>query len=175
MLNASYHLYVLSFTVGSEAGLAMVAAGDERTAFQILQSSGNRRCEGYTLLQIRGLGMSASCTYGLLLESYVNALVAFDAISKVADKVVVGEKGEKGDKGDPGEKGDKGDTGAQGPQGVAGPMGPPAPIVANLNSTSTTEALAACMGKALNDRLVDVEQGLVGGVAHLGDVVGTVN
>ena len=46
--------------------------------------------------------MSSSCTYGLILESFVNALEAYDAIIQVVNRIARGEKGEKGDKGDVG-------------------------------------------------------------------------
>lgn len=94
MYNTAYHLYEISFTAGSEAGLAMVAAQDERSAFRILKNGGSRCHDSYSLIQIRDIGMSTSCTYGLLLESYVNALAAYDAISKVADKFIKGDKGD---------------------------------------------------------------------------------
>lgn len=92
------NLYVLSFAVGSESGLAMVSAPTATEAFQILKNSGSRYCEGYTLIQSRDIGMTAKCNYGLLLESYVNALEAYDAICSVADQL----KGVKGDQGDRG-------------------------------------------------------------------------
>ena len=71
-------------------------------------------------------------------------------------------------------KGDVGATGSIGPVGPTGPQGPAVPVIANLNSTSDTDALAASQGKVLSERLSDVERGLVGGVAHLGNIVGTV-
>ena len=90
------NLYVISFLVGGESGLAMVAAPDERVAFEILKNSGSRSCAepGYILVQIRNLGTSTSCGFGLLMESYVNALVAYDAIVSVADHFIKGDKGD---------------------------------------------------------------------------------
>lgn len=76
----AFHLYVISFTVGAESGLAMVAAQDEKSAFQILKNGGSRHCDGYSLIQTRDIGMTANCHYGLLLESFVNAREAYDAI-----------------------------------------------------------------------------------------------
>ena len=93
-MNQAYHLYEISFTAGSEAGLAMVAAQDERSAFQILKNGGSRCHDSYSLIQIRDIGMSASCTYGLLLESYVNALTAYEAIASVADRFLKGDPGD---------------------------------------------------------------------------------
>lgn len=46
-----------------------------------------------------------------------------------------------------GEKGEKGDIGATGPQPS---------LVNNLTSTSTTEALTACQGKVLNDKIANL-------------------
>ena len=101
-MSEGYHLYVISFTVGAESGLAMVAAQDDKSAFQILKNGGSRYGEGYSLIQCRDIGMSTSCTYGLLLESFVNAREAFDSLVDVINKIGKGEKGDKGDKGDTG-------------------------------------------------------------------------
>lgn len=89
-------LYAISFTVGAESGIALVAASNEGQAMEVLRNSGNRACAepGYTLIQIRNIGMSTSCVYGLLLESYVNALQAYDAIVSVADHFIKGDKGD---------------------------------------------------------------------------------
>lgn len=92
------HLYVISFTVGSESGLALVSAQDDKSAFQILKNGGSRNGAGYSLVQIRDIGMTCDCHYGLLMESFVNALVAYDAIMNAANKLV-GPKGDKGDDG----------------------------------------------------------------------------
>lgn len=102
MSDTAFNLYVISFTAGKEAGLAMVAATDDRSAFQILKNGGSRHGEGYSLVQCRNIGMSTSCTFGILLESFVNAREAYDAIVQVVDRIARGEKGEKGDRGDVG-------------------------------------------------------------------------
>ena len=94
MSTSGYHLYVISFTVGSESGLALVAAQDAATAFQVLKNGGSRCSDGYSLIQTRDIGMSTSCSYGVLLESYVNAIAAYDAIVSVADKFIKGDKGD---------------------------------------------------------------------------------
>lgn len=90
----AFHLYVISFTVGAESGLAMVAAQDEKSAFQILKNSGSRHCDGYSLVQIRNIGMSTNCHYGLLMESFVNALEAYNAILAAANHFIKGDKGD---------------------------------------------------------------------------------
>lgn len=112
-MQEAFHLYVISFTVGAESGLAMVAAQDEKSAFQILKNGGGRHCEGYSLIQTRDIGMTANCHYGLLLESYVNALQAFEAITSVANYM-------KGPAGETGKQGPPGPQGADGRQGVDG-------------------------------------------------------
>ena len=122
-MSEAFHLYVISFTVGAESGLALVAAQDEKSAFQILKNGGSRYSEGYSLIQIRDIGMSSSCSYGLLLESFVNAKEAYDAIIQ-ATRVYAGPKGDQGEKGERGEKGDTGDPGPQGVQGPQGEIGP---------------------------------------------------
>ena len=93
-MNQGYHLYVISFTVGAESGLAMVAAQDEKSAFQILKNGGSRHSEGYSLIQCRDIGMTVGCYYGLLMESFVNALQAYDAIVSVANHFIKGDKGD---------------------------------------------------------------------------------
>jgi hypothetical protein len=118
-MNQGYHLYVISFTVGSEAGLAMVAAQDDKSAFQILKNGGSRNHEGYRLMQIRDLGMTANCSFGLLIESFVNAKEAFDAITSVANYM----------------KGEKGDDGAPGPVGPEGPQGRDGASVIGIDQT----------------------------------------
>ena len=93
-MNQAIHLYVISFTVGSESGLAMVAANNDRDAFQILKNGGSRCGGGYNLIQIRDIGMSSSCVYGLLLESFVNANEAYDAILEAANHFLKGDPGD---------------------------------------------------------------------------------
>lgn len=93
-MSEAFHLYVISFTVGKEAGLAMVAAQDEKSAFQILKNGGSRYCEGYSLIQTRDIGMTTNCTYGLLLESFVNAKEAYDAIVQAANHFLKGDPGD---------------------------------------------------------------------------------
>ena len=93
-MSEAFHLYVISFTVGKEAGLAMVAAQDEKSAFQILKNGGSRNSDGYSLLQTRDIGMSTSCSYGLLMESFVNAKEAYDAIVQAAQRIIKGDKGD---------------------------------------------------------------------------------
>ena len=103
--------------VKNQSGLAMIVAGTEEEALRHLRESGlyNGSPELYVLIESRNLGEYVGCEYGLILESYTNALLAFDAICSIAEKI----KGEKGDKGD---KGNKGDTGEQGlPGGIAWP------------------------------------------------------
>lgn len=99
--NNTSHLFVLSFTVGAESGIALVAANSSSQAFQILKNSGSRNCHDgshYTLIDNRDIGMIAECNYGLLMESYVNALEAYAAILSVVNRL----KGVKGDRGDRG-------------------------------------------------------------------------
>ena len=75
--NEPTHLYVISFTVLKEAGLALVAAKNDKQAFQILQNSGSynfNNGERYSLVQIRDIGMTANCQYGLLMETFANTI-----------------------------------------------------------------------------------------------------
>ena len=119
----------MSFVVGADSGLAFICARNEKDAMRILQNSGryNGTPEAYKAIQIRDIGMSSSMNSELLLESYVNALVAYDAIYN-AVKIYTGPQGpegksayqiarEHGYRGTEEEwlediKGDKGDTGA---------------------------------------------------------------
>ena len=104
MSNTGNNLYAVSFTVGSESGIALIAAPNDRHAMDLLRNSGSRSHSepGYSLMKMENIGLTASCTYGLLMESYVNAREAYDAIVEVVGKIAKGEKGDKGDKGDTG-------------------------------------------------------------------------
>lgn len=135
MSNTAYHLYVISFTVGKESGLALVAAQDEKAAFQILKNGGSRHCDGYSLIQIRDIGMSTSCTYGLLMESFVNAMEAYDAIVS-ATRAYAGPKGDQGDQGVQGEPGPQGEIGPRGEQGEIGPKGDPGKGIVSAVATA---------------------------------------
>lgn len=90
------NLYIISFLVGTESGLALVSAPDQTTAIQILRNSGSRNCcpEKYTIVQARNIGMTSSGGVELLMESFVNSLAVYDAISKLADKYIKGERGD---------------------------------------------------------------------------------
>ena len=96
------HIYVLSFTSGSETGLAIVTAATERNAINVLRNSGryNGFPDAYKILESRNLGVTACIRTELIMESYVNAMLAFKALTTIAP--VQGEKGGPGDKGDPG-------------------------------------------------------------------------
>lgn len=93
--NCTY-LYAVSFTVGAESGLALIAAPTERDAIQVLKSSGSRSAcsKGYTIIQTRDIGMTAACNFGILMESFVNAMEAYDALVKLANKFIKGDKGD---------------------------------------------------------------------------------
>ena len=96
-MNSCNYLYTISFTVGAEAGIALVAAPNERMAMDLLRNSGNHSHAepGYSLVEMRNLGLTGACTYGLLMESYVNAREAYAAIVSAAN-ALVGPKGEPG-------------------------------------------------------------------------------
>lgn len=69
-------------------------------------------------------------------------------------------KPSRGVQGPQGAKGEKGDTGAQGPQGPKGDTGPQPSLSNTLTSTSTTVALTAAQGKALNDKITNILNGV---------------
>lgn len=137
------YLYIISFTVRKDSGLAIVAASSEREAKTILTTSGRygRSIIKYNVIEIKCLGETCSCDYGLVMESYTNAEVAYAALVSVMDKIK-GEKGDKGDKGDKGEKGDTGDMGSVTAEGIEEALGyVPAKI-----STNTVAGWAAATG-----------------------------
>ncbi len=200
-MSEAFHLYVISFTVGKEAGLAMVAAQDEKSAFQILKNGGSRYCEGYSLIQTRDIGMTTSCTYGLLLESFVNAKEAYDAIIQATSKYI-GPKGEQGEKGTPAGFGEftasvdpntgtpevivhlsGPDTaknayfefrGIRGEVGPIGPVGPAVPLALDLVTDSNKIGLAASMGVQLK-RYIDALEANANKAVYVGDKIGTVD
>lgn len=94
------NLYIVSFIVGGESGLAFLSAPSEREAISLLRNSGRYNGDPnlYQIEQCRNIGVVTSIRNELLLESYVNALVAYQAILDAANR----SKGIPGDKGDPG-------------------------------------------------------------------------
>lgn len=114
------YLYVLKFAVRKDSGIALVIAYSEREAIQVLNNSGmySRGRGKYNIEKTACLGETCSCEYGLMMESYTNAIVAYNALVSVMDDIK-GEKGDKGDKGEKGEKGEKGDKGDKGDPGTA--------------------------------------------------------
>ena len=106
------YFFLLSFTYGSESGLAIVIASSERQAFQCLKSQGRYSSAPalYSLVRVENVGAYyEGGAYGLMLESYTNAMVAFDALCAVM-KDIVGPPGPQGPEGPQGPKGDKGDS-----------------------------------------------------------------
>lgn len=106
------YFFLLSFTYGSESGLAIVIASSERQAFQCLKSQGRYSSAPalYSLVRVENVGAYyEGGAYGLMLESYTNAVVAFDALCAVM-KDIVGPPGPQGPEGVQGPKGDKGDS-----------------------------------------------------------------
>lgn len=59
-----------------------------------------------------------------------------------------------------GPQGPQGKQGAQGPQGPKGDTGPQPSLSNSLTSTSTTVALTAAQGKALNDKITNILNGV---------------
>ena len=103
------YFFVLSFTARDQAGLAIVIAVTEREAFEHLKAGGlyNGTPDDYVLVACKNVGKYEGRAYGLMLESFTNALVAFDALVDVS-KSIVGPKGDRGEQGIQGEKGDIG-------------------------------------------------------------------
>ena len=91
------HLYIVSFTAGADSGLAFLSAPLPSDAVSLLRNTGryNGTPDLYQIIQCRDIGMSTSIRNELLLESYVNALVAYDVISNAIRKYI-GPKGDNG-------------------------------------------------------------------------------
>ncbi len=107
-MSENKNFYVISFSVAKDSGLALVVAENERSAIEHLRHSGKYNgCSAYSIINTRCLGSYCGCEYGLIYESFSNALVAFQAIESVLLKIK-GEKGDKGDKGNPGPVGPQG-------------------------------------------------------------------
>ena len=100
--------YIISFSAKNESGLAIVIAESEQSAVSSLRRMGkyNGKPDVYVILAIKNVGRYDGCAAGLILESYVNALVAFDALVSVMGQIV-------------------------GPQGPVGPEGPEPVITAD--------------------------------------------
>lgn len=84
----------MSFVAGADSGLAFLSAKSPDEAMSLLRNTGryNGTPDEYKAIQIRDIGMATTIRSELLLESYVNALVAFDAIYNAA-RVYVGPQG----------------------------------------------------------------------------------
>lgn len=93
------YLYALAFTVGGNSGIALVSARSEADAMQILRNSGqyNGIPFSYIINKIQNIGLTSTIRNELLLESYVNAMGAYESLINEVKCL----KGEKGDKGDP--------------------------------------------------------------------------
>ena len=123
------YLYALAFTVGGNSGIALVSARSEADAMQVLRNSGqyNGVPFSYIINQIRNIGLTSTIRTELLLESYVNAMGAYEALIREVECL----KGDKGDKGDKGEDGEKGDMGTAAGFGI-----PEASVDANIGIPS---------------------------------------
>ena len=82
------YLFAISFLFGNESGLAIVSATNERKAWEILRNQGkyNGSPDGYQIEATRNVGLYTQEQCTLILESYTNALVAFDAITSFISK-----------------------------------------------------------------------------------------
>lgn len=111
-MNEKRYLFGLSFTVGSNTGIALVVASSERQAFQLLKNSGRYNCspDKYTLIQSRNLGLSSCLPYELLFEEYTNADIVYKAFERLASQI----KGNDGKDGSAGKDGKDGKDGANG-------------------------------------------------------------
>lgn len=87
----------MSFVAGADSGLAFLSAQSPDEAMSLLRNTGryNGTPDTYQAVQIRDIGMATTIRSELLLESYVNALVAFDAIYN-AVKIYTGPQGDPG-------------------------------------------------------------------------------
>lgn len=92
------YLFIIAFNVGGDSGLAMVSAERDSEAIQILRNSGkyNGYPLDYVIRDYKKLGEIPNVRSELLLESYNNALGAYELL----ESTVKWLKGDKGDKGD---------------------------------------------------------------------------
>ena len=90
MLDGAKYFFVISFTARHQSGMAIVLSSTEREAFACLKQMGqyNGTPNDYVQVAIKNVGKYDGCAYGLVLESYTNAIVAFDAIAALASKIV---------------------------------------------------------------------------------------
>ena len=91
------YFFIISFIAEHQSGLAIVVASTEKQAFQDLKRGGmyNYNPGVYQLIKTECVGTYVGCVTGLLLESYTNAMVAFDAFKAEMSKIV-GPQGEPG-------------------------------------------------------------------------------
>jgi hypothetical protein len=104
------YLYALQFSVGPSEGMALVVAENSTRAFQYVKSLSEKSYYNPDSFILNGnVNIAEYCGLreGIVFETFVNAVVAYDAIRSMAPDLK-------------GEKGDKGDRGVEGPQGPAG-------------------------------------------------------
>lgn len=95
MSDQKLSLYVLSFSVDLNTGLALVSAENETKAFSVLRNSGlyNASPNKYVLNETQYIGTSHSMCYGLLYEAYTNAEVVYEAFKRLALQTDIADGG----------------------------------------------------------------------------------
>lgn len=103
-------LFALEFSAGPSEGIALVIAENSTQAFQYVKNLSERSFYDPSLFVLNNsvkVGDYCGLMNGIVFETFVNAVVAYDAIYSLVPSL-------KGD------KGDRGAEGAEGPQGPAG-------------------------------------------------------
>jgi hypothetical protein len=92
MAQTNNQLFVYSFTFMNQSGLALIAARNEPEGFGVLKRQGKNMAQGnqYRLVEARNLGIYyCDSQPGIILETYTNAIVAYEAISKALQNLSV--------------------------------------------------------------------------------------
>ena len=143
------YFYLIDFTVNNETGLAMVVAVNTNAAIMMLRNGGkyNGKPQAYFINRIREVGKYKGPEQGLMLESYTNAMITYEAFVSIMGKIegdsayeiavehgyvgteaewllsLKGERGEQGSQGIQGPRGERGEKGSKGDKGNKGDKG----------------------------------------------------
>lgn len=91
MPTQNVYLFAFAFTFLNQSGMALITARTEQDAIGILRRQGKNWPQGqqYKIVKCRNLGIYSQDDYGIVFESYTNAMVAYDAIVAAMQNVAI--------------------------------------------------------------------------------------
>lgn len=85
------YFFLFDFIARDDAGLAVIIAQSRTAAVACLRQGGRYNCEpdAYHITTYKNVGKYYGRAHGLMLETYTNAAVVYEAIAALLDKVLV--------------------------------------------------------------------------------------